>query len=107
MQADDYPALPRAVAAERWPGAALTFDSPTAIAVKAWHANPGLSLLRWRRSTDRSSLVGNRCRRGYLQHLVVQESHRGQGRPGVAEVAIQALQAIGIDKSHLLGAGQQ
>ena len=38
-----------------------------------------------------------------VQHLVVQEGHRGQGvARALLQAATQALQAIGIDKSHLL-----
>lgn len=48
-------------------------------------------------------LVGTDGRRGYLQHLAVAPSHRGQGLGRVlAERAVAALRALGIEKCHLM-----
>ena len=102
MQADDYPAL-----LSLWQqsdGLVLRdSDSPTAIAAYLAR-NPGLSFVALAQGQLIGCLlVGTDGRRGYLQHLVVQESHRGQGvARALLQAATQALQAIGIDKSHLL-----
>ena len=48
-------------------------------------------------------LVGTDGRRGYLQHLAVAPSHRGQGLGrALAERAVAALSALGIAKCHLM-----
>lgn len=102
MQADDYPAL-----LQLWQqsdGLVLRdADSPEAIAAYLAR-NPGLSFIAL--SQDQligCLLAGTDGRRGYLQHLVVRESHRGQGvGRALLQAATQALQAIGIDKTHLL-----
>ena len=102
MQADDYPAL-----LSLWQqsdGLVLRdSDSPTAIAAYLAR-NPGLSFVALAQGQLIGCLlVGTDGRRGYLQHLVVQESHRGLGvARALLQAATQALQAIGIDKSHLL-----
>jgi ribosomal protein S18 acetylase RimI-like enzyme len=66
--------------------------------------NPGLSFVA--RDDGRivgAVLAGTDGRRGYLQHLAVTPSHRGQGvGRGLAERAIEALKAIGIAKCHLM-----
>ena len=102
MQADDYPAL-----LQLWQqGEGLVLretDSPEAIAAYLAR-NPGLSFIALTQDQLIGCLlVGTDGRRGYLQHLVVQESHRGQGvGRALLQAATQALSAIGIDKSHLL-----
>lgn len=102
MQADDYPAL-----LQLWQqsdGLVLRdADSPEAIAAYLAR-NPGLSFIALSQSQLIGSLLaGTDGRRGYLQHLVVQDSHRGQGvGRALLQAATQALQAIGIDKTHLL-----
>jgi ribosomal protein S18 acetylase RimI-like enzyme len=48
-------------------------------------------------------LTGTDGRRGYLQHLAVAPSHRGQGLGrALAERAVEALRALGIAKCHLM-----
>lgn len=102
MQADDYPAL-----LQLWQqsdGLVLRdADSPEAIAAYLAR-NPGLSFIALSQSQLIGSLLaGTDGRRGYLQHLVVQDSHRGQGvGRALLQAATRALQAIGIDKTHLL-----
>ena len=102
MQADDSPAL-----LQLWQqGEGLVLreaDSPEAIAAYLAR-NPGLSFIALTQDQLIGCLlVGTDGRRGYLQHLVVQESHRGQGvGRALLQAATQALSAIGIDKSHLL-----
>jgi N-acetylglutamate synthase len=66
--------------------------------------NPGLSFV----ARDGGQLVGavlagTDGRRGYLQHLAVAPSHRrrGVGR-ALAERAVEALEALGIAKCHLM-----
>jgi N-acetylglutamate synthase len=47
-------------------------------------------------------LVGTDGRRGYLQHLAVALSHRGEGIGKVLVArSIEALSRVGIDKTHL------
>lgn len=66
--------------------------------------NPGLSFV----ARDQGQLVGavltgTDGRRGYLQHLAVAPSHRGQGvGRSLAERAVAALGALGITKCHLM-----
>ena len=66
--------------------------------------NPNLSFV----ARDQGRLVGavlagTDGRRGYLQHLAVAPSHRGQGLGRVlAERAVAALRALGIEKCHLM-----
>jgi N-acetylglutamate synthase len=48
-------------------------------------------------------LAGTDGRRGYLQHLAVEPSHRGQGvGRALAERVVEALSALGIAKCHLM-----
>ena len=66
--------------------------------------NPGLSFI----ALDDGLLIGavldgTDGRRGYLQHLTVSPSHRGQGiGKALLQAATSALHAIGIDKTHLM-----
>jgi len=66
--------------------------------------NPNLSFV----ARDQGRLVGvvlagTDGRRGYLQHLAVAPSHRGQGLGRVlAERAVAALRPLGIEKCHLM-----
>jgi ribosomal protein S18 acetylase RimI-like enzyme len=66
--------------------------------------NPGLSFV----ARDAGQLVGavltgTDGRRGYLQHLAVAPSHRGQGLGrALAERAVTALRAGGIRKCHIM-----
>jgi ribosomal protein S18 acetylase RimI-like enzyme len=66
--------------------------------------NPGLSFV----ARDAGQLVGavltgTDGRRGYLQHLAVAPTHRGQGvGRALAERAVEALRAAGIGKCHLM-----
>jgi ribosomal protein S18 acetylase RimI-like enzyme len=78
-------------------------DSREAI-VRYLERNPGLSLV----ARDAGHLVGavlagTDGRRGYLQHLAVAPSHRGQGvGRALAERAVEALWALGVAKCHLM-----
>ena len=102
MQADDYPAL-----LQLWQqGEGLVLreaDSPEAIAAYLAR-NPGLSFIALSQSQLIGSLLaGTDGRRGYLQHLTVCPSHRGQGiGKALLQAATSALHAIGIDKTHLM-----
>jgi ribosomal protein S18 acetylase RimI-like enzyme len=78
-------------------------DSREAI-VRYLGRNPGLSFV----ARDAGHLVGavlagTDGRRGYLQHLAVTPSHRGQGvGRELAERAVGALQSFGVAKCHLM-----
>ncbi|BAU72568.1 GNAT family N-acetyltransferase [Metapseudomonas furukawaii] len=49
-----------------------------------------------------SLLVGHDGRRGYLQHLVVDSPHRGQGwARALLQEALRRLASLGIRKSHV------
>lgn len=102
MQSSDYPTV-----LQLWQQSeGLTLrDVDSQPAICAYLArNPGLSFIALDDGLLIGAvLVGTDGRRGYLQHLVVQESHRGQGvGRALLQAATQALSAIGIDKSHLL-----
>jgi N-acetylglutamate synthase len=66
--------------------------------------NPGLSFI----AVDGSSVVGailcgTDGRRGYVQHLAVARSHRGQGiGRQLAMRAVEAFAMAGADKCHLM-----
>lgn len=48
-------------------------------------------------------LCGTDGRRGYLQHLAVASTHRGNGiGRQLAERSVAALAAVGVDKCHLM-----
>ncbi|WP_394242319.1 GNAT family N-acetyltransferase [Vibrio astriarenae] len=65
--------------------------------------NPGLSFLAVQNGqTVGAILVGTDGRRGYVQHLAVDESKRGLGIGSqLIQRAVDALSDIGIDKTHL------
>lgn len=65
--------------------------------------NPGLSfVLEKQGKIIGAILVGTDGRRGYVQHLAISSQQRGQGLgKQLLHVAISALQAQGIDKTHL------
>jgi ribosomal protein S18 acetylase RimI-like enzyme len=66
--------------------------------------NPGLSFVaRDEGQVVGAVLAGTDGRRGYLQHLAVAPSHRGQGTGrALAERAVGRLRALGIAKCHLM-----
>ncbi|MGR5167484.1 GNAT family N-acetyltransferase [Vibrio astriarenae] len=52
-------------------------------------------------------LVGTDGRRGYVQHLAVKESMRGEGLGArLIDSALEALSTIGIEKTHLFVANE-
>lgn len=65
--------------------------------------NPQLSLvLELQGQVVGSLLVGHDGRRGYLQHLVVDQPWRGRGYArALLQEARERLAALGIDKSHV------
>ncbi|GAL13328.1 acetyltransferase [Vibrio astriarenae] len=65
--------------------------------------NPGLSFVAVQNGqTVGAILVGTDGRRGYVQHLAVDESKRGFGIGSqLIQCAIDALSEVGIDKTHL------
>ncbi|MDG9929197.1 MULTISPECIES: GNAT family N-acetyltransferase [unclassified Pseudomonas] len=69
--------------------------------------NPGLSLLVESDGVVVASLlVGHDGRRGYLQHLVVESSWRGQGLAGaLLDEALARLAELGVSKSHVFVLG--
>ncbi|MDH0897369.1 MULTISPECIES: GNAT family N-acetyltransferase [unclassified Pseudomonas] len=69
--------------------------------------NPGLSLLvESDGAVVASLLVGHDGRRGYLQHLVVESSWRGQGLAGaLLNEALARLAELGVSKSHVFVLG--
>jgi ribosomal protein S18 acetylase RimI-like enzyme len=95
-----------AVMALWWASEGLTLrDADSREAITRYLArNPGLSFV----ARDDGQLVGavlagTDGRRGYLQHLAVAPSHRGQGLGRtLAERAVEALKGLGIAKCHLM-----
>ena len=69
--------------------------------------NPGLSLLVENDGDVVASLlVGHDGRRGYLQHLVVEPSWRGQGlSAALLDDALVRLAELGVSKSHVFVLG--
>lgn len=77
-------------------------DSREATAVYL-ERNPGLSYVAVRSGTLVGCVMcGHDGRRGYLQHLVVSEAERREGiGSGLVERCLQALEGIGILKTHI------
>lgn len=77
-------------------------DSREAIA-RYLERNPGLSFIAVENEELLGTvLCGHDGRRGYLHHLAVARSHRGQGLGRrLAQRALAALQAVDIHKCHL------
>ena len=86
------------------PGALIRdADSPEPFA-RYLRRNPGLSFVaRDGEALAGCILCGHDGRRGYLNHLVVDQSHRrlGVGRR-LSELALAGLEKAGIHKCHLL-----
>lgn len=77
-------------------------DSPDATA-RYLIRNPGLSFIA---ELDgrivACALCGHDGRRGYLQHVIVHESHRGQGvAANLVERCVAGLEKLGILKTHI------
>jgi len=89
---------------QRTPGICIReADSRPAIA-RYLARNPGLSFIAQDLSGNviGSALSGHDGRRGYLQHVVVDPHHRGQGiAHALVTRCLAALTAEGIVKSHL------
>lgn len=77
-------------------------DSPEAIG-RYLARNPGLSLVAESDGRPVGCLLcGHDGRRGYLHHVVVAPSHRGQGiGRTLVERALDGLAAVGIAKTHI------
>ncbi|WEJ73206.1 GNAT family N-acetyltransferase [Pseudomonas sp. PSE14] len=98
---DDHAAL-RALW-ERTPGIQLRRDDDYEPFVLYLRRNPGLSLvLEEGDQVIGSLLAGHDGRRGYLQHLVVDEAFRGRGLArALLDEALARLAREGIGKSHV------
>nr|WP_294974900.1 GNAT family N-acetyltransferase [uncultured Pseudomonas sp.] len=98
---DDHAAL-RALW-ERTPGIQLRRDDDYEPFAAYLRRNPGLSLvLEDGGQVIGSLLAGHDGRRGYLQHLVVDEAFRGRGLArALLEEALARLAREGIGKSHV------
>jgi len=95
---DDVMALMR-----RTPGMSIR-DADSRPATERYLArNPGLSFL----SIDKHRVVGcamcgHDGRRGYLQHVVVDQAYRGKGVANeLVERCLTELEKLGIDKTHI------
>ncbi len=77
-------------------------DTPEAIG-RYLHQNPGGSFVAYDGGTLVGAvLCGSDGRRGYLHHLAVAASHRGQGiGQRLVEHCMQALQRQGITRCHI------
>ncbi|MCY1281304.1 Acetyltransferase YpeA [compost metagenome] len=101
IQPDDHPAL--LALWQRTPGIQLRAEDDYAPFCAYLRRNPGLSLLCERNGQILGCLlVGHDGRRGYLQHLAVDEAHRGQGLARrLLRQALAQLAELGIGKSHV------
>lgn len=97
----DHPAL--LVLWRRTPGLQLRAEDDFEPFCNYLARNPGLSqLVEIDGRIVASLLVGHDGRRGYLQHLAVDESHRGRGFAQVLlDEALVRLAQLGINKSHV------
>lgn len=95
---DDVMALMR-----RTPGISIRDADSRAATERYLARNPGLSFL----GIDDGQVVGcalcgHDGRRGYLQHVIVDEAYRGRGIAyALVERCLAALREIGIDKTHI------
>ncbi|MCY1350531.1 Acetyltransferase YpeA [compost metagenome] len=87
----------------RTPGIQLRRDDEYAPFVAYLERNPGLSLvLEDDGGIVGSLLVGHDGRRGYLQHLLVDQGFRGRGLArALLDEALARLARLGIGKSHV------
>ncbi|MCY1286569.1 Acetyltransferase YpeA [compost metagenome] len=87
----------------RTPGIQLRRDDEYAPFVAYLERNPGLSLvLEGDGGIVGSLLVGHDGRRGYLQHLLVDQGFRGRGLArALLDEALARLARLGIGKSHV------
>ncbi|MNM99804.1 Acetyltransferase YpeA [compost metagenome] len=87
----------------RTPGIQLRRDDEYEPFVAYLERNPGLSLLlEHEGAVIGSLLVGHDGRRGYLQHLLVDEAFRGRGLArSLLDEALARLARLGIGKSHV------
>ncbi|CAD5107947.1 GNAT family N-acetyltransferase [Zestomonas carbonaria] len=101
IQPEDHPAL--MALWQRTPGIQLRAEDDFAPFCAYLRRNPGLSLLCEHEGRLLGCvLVGHDGRRGYLQHLVVDESCRGQGLArALLRQALAQLAELGIHKSHV------
>ncbi|MGL4205931.1 MAG: GNAT family N-acetyltransferase [Aeromonadaceae bacterium] len=101
MTPQDYPAV---IALWQQSEGLTLRDADSEAAIRAYLArNPGLSFVAHdRHQLIGSVLVGSDGRRGYLQHLSVAKEWQGKGvGRALLQAAIQALHAIGVEKTHL------
>ncbi len=100
-QPADHPAL--VALWQRTPGICLRAEDAYEPFCAYLQRNPGLSLvLEVDGCLAGCLLVGHDGRRGYLQHLVVDEPWRGRGlAQALLEEALVALARLGIGKSHV------
>ena len=101
MTPQDYPAV---IALWQQSEGLTLRDADSEPAITAYLArNPGLSFVA--QHDDQligAVLVGSDGRRGYLQHLSVTDEWQGKGvGRALLQAAIQALQEIGVEKTHL------
>ena len=87
----------------RTPGVSIRDAAPRAATERYLARNPGVSYL----SIDRERVVGcalcgHDGRRGYLQHVIVDEAYRGNGVANrMVERRLAALRETGIEKTHI------
>ncbi|MES2440273.1 MAG: GNAT family N-acetyltransferase [Verrucomicrobiota bacterium] len=64
--------------------------------------NPGLSFIAEEGHVVGCAMCGHDGRRGYLQHVIVEESYRGRGiAQALVTRCLDRLEEIGIVKSHI------
>lgn len=87
---------------KRTPGISVReADSKEAVA-RYLARNPGLSFIAEDERVIGCAMCGHDGRRGYLQHVIVEESHRGRGiAQALVSRCLDRLEEIGIVKTHL------
>jgi ribosomal protein S18 acetylase RimI-like enzyme len=87
----------------RIPGVSIRDADSRAATERYLARNPGMSFL----GIDNGQVVacamcGHDGRRGYLQHVIVDEGHRGKGiAHDLVECCLVELRKIGIEKTHI------
>lgn len=86
----------------RTPGVSVReADSKEAVA-RYLDRNPGLSFIAEDGNVIGCAMCGHDGRRGYLQHVIVEESYRGRGiAQALVTRCLDRLEEIGIVKSHI------
>ena len=86
----------------RTPGVSVREADSKDAAARYLARNPGLSFIAEEGGVIGCAMCGHDGRRGYLQHVIVEESHRGRGiAHALVTRCLDRLEELGIVKTHI------